>query len=139
MFFFVVFSQALLFRILDENSIEPVYRDKGFQGFMKAILDSYVLSIGDFEPIQNVFVDNSEYEYLFWLIFFLGTLMSLIILLNMVIAVMSMSLENVVNDQEALVNREKLIDIISNIHKLPGAQKKKFKETKYLFVIEVDP
>lgn len=84
-------------------------------------------------------MDNTDYEWLFWLIFFGGTLMSLILLLNMVIAVMSMSLEEVVNESDALVNREKLIDIVNSLHKLPGHLTKKFKENKYLYVIEVDP
>ena len=106
---------------------------------MKAIIDSYILAIGDFEAITNSFVDNTNYEWLFWIIFFFGTLFTLILLLNMVIAVMSMSLENVVNDQAALVNREKLIDIIGNIHKIPNWISKKFSRNKYLFIIEVDP
>lgn len=57
----------------------------------------------------------------------------------MVIAVMSMSLETVVQDQEALVNREKLIDIITNLHRMPSRVRRQFKENKYLFVVEVDP
>ncbi len=83
-------------------------------------MDSYKLAVGDFEPIQNTFIGNTEYLWLFWLVFFLGTLLSLILLLNMVIAVMSMSLENVVNDQEALVNREKLIECINSYKRLPN-------------------
>ena len=103
------------------------------------IMDSYKLAVGDFEPVQEAFVDNTEYEVYFWIIFFLGTILSLILLLNMVIAVMSMSLENVVNDQEALVYREKLMDIVSNIDSMPNFILRKFRENKYLYVIEVDP
>lgn len=65
--------------------------------------------------------------------------MSLILLLNMVIAVMSMALEEVVNESEALVNREKLIDILNNVHRLPRRYYEQLQENKYLFVIEVDP
>ena len=57
----------------------------------------------------------------------------------MVIAVMSMQLENVVKDQEALVNREKLIECINNYKRLPFMLANKFKTNKQLFVIEVDP
>ena len=139
MLFFVIVTQALLLYILDANSDQFVYRDKGVRGFFKAMLDSYALSVGDFEPVQTAFVDNSDYEWLFWIIFLFGTLMSLILLLNMVIAVMSMALEEVVNESEALVNREKLIDMLTNIHMLPKRYKKQFADNKYLIVIEVDP
>ena len=98
MLIFVIVAQGILFYILDRNSEEQVYTEKGFKGFMMVIMDSYKLAVGDFEPVQEAFVDNTEYEVYFWIIFFLGTILSLILLLNMVIAVMSMSLENVVND-----------------------------------------
>lgn len=122
MLFFIIFVQAELFWVLDENSIDPSYRSKGrdLSGFFTALIDSYKLAVGDFEPIQDTFIGNTNYMWLFWIVFFLGTLLSLILLLNMVIAVMSMSLENVVNDQEALVNREKLIECINNYKRLPG-------------------
>lgn len=95
--------------------------------------------MGDFEPVQNAFVGNTDYEWLFWTIFFFGTLMSLILLLNMVIAVMSMQLESVVSESEALVNREKLIDIVNSLHKLPNKLKNQLRDNKYLYVVEVDP
>lgn len=69
----------------------------------------------------------------------MSTLLTLILLLNMVIAVMSMSLENVYADQDALVNKEKLIDIVTYQHRLPAYLERKFHVNKYLFVIEVDP
>ena len=81
---------------MDENSIEPVYRSEGISGFIKSLLDSYALVVGDFEPIQTVFVDNTDYEWLFWTIFFFGTVISMLLLLNIVIGVMSMSLTEVV-------------------------------------------
>jgi len=86
---------------------------------------------------QNL--QNEGYRILFWIIFFLGAILSLILLLNMVIAVMSMSLENVVKDQDALVNREKLIECITNYRRLPNHLKDKFAKNKHLYIIEVDP
>ena len=126
MLFFVIITQALLLYILDDNSEEPVYRVNGYKGFVKSVLASYALAVGDFEPVQDAFVGNTKYEWVFWTIFFFGTLMSLILLLNMVIAVMSMAMETVVNESEALVNKEKVIEILSNIHKLPARYKSQF-------------
>lgn len=57
----------------------------------------------------------------------------------MVIAVMSMALEKVYADQDALVIKEKLIDIIAHQHRLPKFLKARFRKHKYLFVVEVDP
>lgn len=48
---FVIITQAVLLYILDENSHEPVYRDNGIAGFIKSLLDSYALAVGDFEPV----------------------------------------------------------------------------------------
>ena len=62
---------------------------------------------------------NNDYMFVFWLIFLIGTLCALMIILNMVIAVMSMSLEESVVSQSALVYREKLSECVSNYHRLP--------------------
>ena len=50
MLFFVIITQALLLYILDHVSFEPHYRNT-FRGFMKSVLDSYALAVGDFEPV----------------------------------------------------------------------------------------
>jgi len=54
-------------------------------GFMMALINSYRLSLGDFNIIDN----QSEREVIFWILFILGTIISMLVLLNMVIAVMS--------------------------------------------------
>ena len=51
MLIFVIVAQGILFYILDRNSEEAVYTDKGFKGFLMVIMDSYKLAVGDFEPI----------------------------------------------------------------------------------------
>ena len=48
---FVIITQAVLLYILDENSYKPVYRGNGIAGFIKSLLDSYALAVGDFEPV----------------------------------------------------------------------------------------
>ena len=45
------------------------------------------MALGDFE-IRDEFMGNTDNIFVFWMIFFIGTLISLLIILNMVIAVM---------------------------------------------------
>lgn len=140
MFFFVVLALSVLFYILDHINGEQTYAPMGYRGYLAAIRDTYALSIGDFEGMNNVFADTmGDYTWLYWTIFFFGTVMQTVILLNMVVGIMSMRLETVTNDQEALVNREKLIDITNNFHRMPSYLQRRFKEDEYLFIIEVDP
>ena len=58
-------------------------------GFGHILMDSYRLALGDFEWTEK-FVGNTNGNQImvFWIVFFLGTLISLLIILNMVIAVM---------------------------------------------------
>lgn len=77
--------------------------------------------------------------WIYGLIFVLGSIMSLILLLNMVIGIMSMRLEEVVLDQEAYIIRERLIECMNSHHRMPKRIINKFKENKWLYVIEVDP
>ena len=53
MLLFVIFVQAELFWVLDENSKVPSYRSGGNEllGFLTALMDSYKLAVGDFEPV----------------------------------------------------------------------------------------
>ena len=68
--------------------------------------------LGDFEGFMNVFEDNTRYVYMFWVIFICGTVVSLLVILNMIIAVMSLTLERIKDQNEAVVYREKLLDIM---------------------------
>eukprot|EP00353_Schmidingerella_taraikaensis_P013626 CAMPEP_0185593630 /NCGR_PEP_ID=MMETSP0434-20130131/72067_1 /TAXON_ID=626734 ORGANISM="Favella taraikaensis, Strain Fe Narragansett Bay" /NCGR_SAMPLE_ID=MMETSP0434 /ASSEMBLY_ACC=CAM_ASM_000379 /LENGTH=82 /DNA_ID=CAMNT_0028220341 /DNA_START=1208 /DNA_END=1456 /DNA_ORIENTATION=+ len=77
------------------------------------------MAVGDFGPIVDNFEKNTNYLWLYGIIFVFGSIMSLIILLNMVIAIMSMSLENVILDQDALIIRERLIECINSHHRMP--------------------
>ena len=51
------------------------------------MIDSYRLSLGDFEIAEN-FVGNTDNVIIFWIVFFLGTLIAMLVILNMVIAIM---------------------------------------------------
>ena len=133
----VVVSNAVLFYILDANSYERNF--KGLEGIMTAIEASYTLTIGDFEMIYNTFDGNTDFMYMYWIIFVPVTIVSLLVILNMLIAVMSLTLERVKDQNEAVVYREKLIDIMQNIHRFPRWIKHSFFKHKYLLIIDVDP
>ena len=111
----IVLAQTLLFWILDMNTIEPNY--PGVVGFGNCLIDSYRLALGDFE-IADSFDDNMVHEIVFWIIFFCGTLISLLIILNMVIAVMGGTFERVSDKEKAHILREKLILILDNFHRM---------------------
>ena len=49
---------ALIFWVLDKNSIEPQF--EGFAGFGYCLLSSYKLALGDFDGITESFGDNTE-------------------------------------------------------------------------------
>ena len=101
-------------------------------------MNSYRLTLGDFE-ITGFFGDGGFYDFFFWVVFVLGTLVSLLILLNMVIAVMSATFERVEAETEAHLYREKLIAILDKIHMFPNSTKREFQANKYLLLLEVDP
>ena len=135
--FFIVITMAMLIQILDANSFNRTY--VGVDGFVKAWVDSYKFSLGDFEAISNAFEDNTEYKWVFNVVFVLASVITLLIILNMVIAVMSLALEKVKEMNEAYCYREKLIDIMANIHRFPTWIKRRFIANKYLIILEVDP
>jgi len=133
---FIVAAQTLLFWTLDQNSNEPAYF--GWDGLGRCAVDSYRLAIGDFE-IAGSFVNNTEYIFVFWVIFFIGTLISLLVILNMVIAVMSATFERVEAETEAHVMRQKLSAILENFHRLPKKVIENMIAHRYLLVVQVDP
>lgn len=64
------------------------------------MIDSYRLSLGDFEIAEN-FVGNTDNVIIFWIVFFLGTLIAMLVILNMVIAIMGGTFGRVESQQEA--------------------------------------
>ena len=135
MLFFIVLTMSFLF-FLDLNSTEQKYNAAG--GWFIVFIQSYRLALGDFE-IAGDFEDNSEYMLTFWLIFIAGTMICLLIILNMIIAVMSETFTRVEEENVAHMYREKLIAILDKIHLFDKATINKFAEQRYLLLVEVDP
>ena len=133
--FIVIIFQTLIFIQLDANSDTTSY--VGFLGFFMAFIDSYRLALGDFS-ITAIFEDNPNI-YIFWLIFCLTTFISLLIILNMVIAVMSSAFEKVEESNEAHILKEKLGVILENWYRMDDRFKKELTKHKYLIIVKVDP
>ena len=109
---FIVLAQTLLFWVLDQNSNEPAYA--GVAGFGNCLINSYRLALGDFEIAGDNFIENSDDVMVFWFIFFLGSLISLLIILNMVIAIMGGTFSRVEEQKDAHIYRAKLSLISTN-------------------------
>ena len=103
---FIILSQTVIFWLLDRNSQDPKY--DSVSGFASCFVDSYMLALGDFQTITTNFQDNSGNMILFWVIFFVGTILTLLIILNMVIALMSATFERVQGETESHILRAKL-------------------------------
>ena len=80
------------------------------------LINSYRLTLGDFEITETAFEGATIWH---WMVFVLGSVVSLLILLNMVIAVMSGTFERVEEVSEAILWREKLIAILGKYHMFP--------------------
>ena len=135
MLFLQIGVWAILFWILDQTSGES----KTYSGGIgMAFLDSYRLALGDFGDLIVRFEDN-KFKYTFWFLFLVGTIISLLIILNMVIAVMSSTFEQVQEENDAYVRREKLMLMQENWYRMPDFFKKRFREAKYLVLIQIEP
>lgn len=96
----------------------------------------YYLALGDFENTLNY--NAKEKSYLFWFLFLFGTIFMMIILLNMIIAVMSISYEGIIEESEAVQVREKLNLMLESEFFIKGAVED-LRQTTNLVSFEVDP
>ena len=100
------------------------------------MIASYRMSVGDFDIIDT-FEDNSH-KVTFWLIFIVGNLVSLLIILNMVIAVMSESFASVQENIDANIYKMKVENLIENSHRLTKEDREEIEKHKYLVLIAVE-
>ena len=86
------------------------------------------MSVGDFEALDNF--ENEDIRWLFYIFFSLFTLLSMVIILNMVIAVMASTFERVESVSHSHIMREKLMIIQQEWYRIPKSYKKpKFLES----------
>lgn len=134
----VVVFQMVTLLILDASSSgQFVYTGPEGAGLMTAFIDSYRMALGDFEVIGRF--EGNDSLFMFWWIFLIGTLISMLILLNMVVAIMGTLFTDTEDSKEAFLMKEKLGVILDNWFRIPENIKKKLKETHYLVCIEFDP
>ena len=76
--------------------------------YIAKVEEAYLLTNGEF-PLDNV----KSYQYFGWFIFFIATIFNLIIMLNLLIAIISKTFENVVGEQDETMFRERVIEITS--------------------------
>lgn len=133
---FIVLAQTMLFWILDQNSSEPAY--SGWEGFGNCMIDSYRLALGDFEGTEN-FIGNSPNMFVYWVVFVICSIISLLVILNMVIAVMGATFERVDGETQVVIIRQRLLQYIDNRLLLPNNITQALKKSNYLIVIKADP
>ena len=95
-----------------------------------AFIFSYKMGLGDF----NTDGFNTKHEDLIWALWFLNTLIILIILLNLVIAIMGDTFDRVQETQEATMLQEfasiiRENEFLVNRHKM-------FKDVKYIVIVQ---
>ena len=135
----VVLAQTLLFWILDQNHTTE-FSYEGLDGFGNCFVNSYRLALGDFEIVESFLVDADHLNVIiFWLIFFLSTMASLLLILNMVIGIMSIRFEEIELEKEENILCAKLQLFVENHHCFPEFLKTKLKKDTYLLAIDVDP
>ena len=106
--FLIIFTNSLIYFVLSRNNglinsdNEPLERPDYFT----ILINSYRLALGDFN-IENDFA-TSPNSIVFWLMFFINTVVMLLIMLNMVVAVMSAAFDEVSATNEANIYKAKL-------------------------------
>jgi len=96
-----IVTQSFMFYILMLNN--PMNEATYFG----VLMDSYRFALGDFN-IVDAFGQNQN-VVVFWLVFFIGTVVQVLIILNMVIAVMSNVFSEVSATNEANIYKAKLL------------------------------
>ena len=129
--FVFILTQTFMFYVLAMNNPEDS------ANFFLVAIDSYRFALGDFN-ITGTF-EQTPNTIVFWLIFFIGTIVQILIILNMVIAVMSNSFAEVSATNEENIFKAKLQCLEDYGLLCDAACNDEFKRLDYLYLIEVDP
>lgn len=131
-----VWSQSLMFYVLQGNNNAETENGANFSYFASLIM-SYRFALGDFAVTDSF--SGAPNQIVFWLIFFIGSVIQLLIILNMVVAVMSATFDEVTLSNEANIYKSKLSAIIDYKFFTTGRFENEFQQLKYLFLLDVDP
>lgn len=142
--FLAIGAQAICYITLEQNAIDSYNAEHEHDesselnppDFFPALMNVYYLALGDFDNTLDYEAHNGS--VLYWLLFFFGTIFMMIILLNMIIAVMSISYEGIIEESDAVLVREKLNLMLEKEFFIKGAYEK-LGQTTNLVSFEVDP
>lgn len=98
-----VWSQSLMFYVLQGNNTAD---NGGNFSYFESLILSYRFALGDSAIIDEF--DGAPNQIVFWLIFFIMSVIQVLIILNMVVAVMSSTFDEVTLTNEANIFKSKL-------------------------------
>ena len=105
--------------------------------FAGQIVSTLRLSMGDFQAIEpSIFLDVNE-NYIFWILWLLVVVVTCIIFLNFIIAEASASYSKVVENLNAMINKEKAAMIKETEQMTLADYKNNMKFPKYIIIREV--
>ena len=76
--------------------------------FYRVILIFYYIILGDFDEFTEKLLENSEGTAVILILFFISTILFMIVLLNLLIAIISDTYERVLSTYEQIFNYERL-------------------------------
>lgn len=99
--------------------------------------DMYMSSIGEYGFIEAFDEDeNNVSKVICYVLFILSTVAIQLIMLNLIIAIISETYEDVLEEVEAAVYLTRIRLVVDNIHLLPKSEIKKRKQRKWLVSAE---
>ena len=128
--FFFLNQGRIVQASLSEEEPETLYSDHFSSGIMNMVLNQYLLLLGEFE-LDNFDTKNNAWV---WLIFFLATFISQVMIFNMLIAIMGDSYAKVTETQEQSAMKEKIRNLSDYIDAVEDDQI----NTRYLIVLKLE-
>ena len=116
------------FYILARNNKE--YPDFAGNSFLNSFLYSYIQALGQFDT--TVFVGTDKHMY--FCIFFLNTMISMIVMLNMLVAIMGDTFDRVMDTAESSMYKELAATMYEN--EMIMNRKRIFGDAKYIIIIQ---
>lgn len=131
----IIFAFANLFYMLNIGSTDDDSALISYTGIggLDAVIAIYALSLGDFQ--YDGFI-KSKYDYLLWTSFLLCTFLMIVVFMNMIIAIMGNTFDEVMESRYETALNENISLIYDHIWLLD--LKEEFKDLKYIIKIIPD-
>ena len=114
------------------------YQELNAYGLLLVLQHSFFLILGEFEWTQEFYpVEEDDLSTLvFWIFFFFSSIFSLIILVNMFIALMSEEFARIKSAQVYHNYKERLVFMKNEFSRFPEQVTNRFKNHKYLIMLD---